>query len=98
MIKVTNGINVIEVSKGAYKDIYERQGYKPFKEVKKSPEKPQKAPESEEKQEDEIIQKPISNWNKEEVINFAKEHDIDISETKNVNEAKSIIKEFIDKM
>lgn len=94
MIKITNGINVIEVSKGAYKDIYEKQGYKPLEKKKEIPEK-----EAIEKvSEDEIIQKPISNWNKNEVIDFAKEHNVDISKTKNINEAKEIIKEYIDKM
>ena len=45
---------------------------------------------------EEILEKPISQWNKEEVKRFAAIKEIDISGTKNANEAKEIIKSFID--
>jgi hypothetical protein len=66
----------------------------------KAPEAP-KAPEVPEKTEDEIfveeiLEKPISQWNKEEIKRFAAINEIDISGTKNANEAKEIIKFFID--
>lgn len=43
----------------------------------------------------ELMEKPIANWNKEEIKKYASEFDIDISNTKNANEARSIIKESL---
>ena len=99
MVKITNGVNVFEVTRGAFDGIYSRQGYKLVDE--KAEAKTYKAPAVPEKTEDEIfveeiLEKPISQWNKEEVKRFAAIKEIDISGTKNANEAKEIIKSFID--
>lgn len=99
MVKITNGVNVFEVTKGAFDGIYSRQGYKLADE--KAEAKAPEAPAAPEKSEDdifveEILEKPISQWNKEEVKRFAAIKEIDISGTKNANEAKEIIKSFID--
>jgi hypothetical protein len=45
-----------------------------------------------------LIEKPISQWSKAEVKQFAAENDISLEGTKNVNEAKEIIKAYIDGM
>lgn len=98
MIKITNGIVTFEVTRGAYDEIYSHQGFKPVKEVA---EKKVAADEDvdnrtdDEKFADELVEKPISQWNKEEVKRFAAIRDIDISGTKNANEAKEIIKQFL---
>lgn len=99
MVKITNGVNVFEVTRGAFDGIYSRQGYKLVDE--KAEAKTPEAPDAPEKSEDdvfveEILEKPISQWNKEEVKRFAAIKEIDISGTKNANEAKEIIKSFID--
>lgn len=99
MVKITNGVNVFEVTRGAFDGIYSRQGYTIMDENKKA-EAPA-VPVVPEKTEDEIfveeiLEKPISQWNKEEVKRFAAIKEIDISGTKNANEAKEIIKSFID--
>ena len=99
MVKITNGVNVFEVTKGAFDGIYSRQGYKLVDE--KAEAKAYKTRAVPEKSEDdifveEILEKPISQWNKEEVKRFAAIKEIDISGTKNANEAKEIIKSFID--
>lgn len=99
MVKITNGVNVFEVTRGAFDGIYSRQGYKLVDEKVES--KAPKAPAASEKSDDEIfieeiLEKPISQWNKEEVKRFAAIKEIDISGTKNANEAKEIIKSFID--
>ena len=99
MVKITNGVNVFEVTRGAFDGIYSRQGYKLVDENKKT-EAPAE-PAAPKKTEDEIfveeiLEKPISQWNKEEVKRFAAIKEIDISGTKNANEAKEIIKSFID--
>lgn len=100
MVKITNGIVTFEVTRGAYDGIYSHQGFKPVNEVKKAEEKVA-ADEGvdnrtdDEKFADELVEKPISQWNKEEVKRFAAIRDIDISGTKNANEAKEIIKQFL---
>lgn len=99
MVKITNGVNTFEVTRGAFDGIYSRQGYtiidkeaiKPAEEVPQVPEKTE-----DELFLEEIQEKPISGWNKEEVKRFAALNNIDISGTKNANEAKAIIKEFLD--
>lgn len=96
MVKITNGVNTFEVTKGAFDGIYSHQGYKlvkyiPAQVVQDEPEKTE-----DEKFLDEIVLKPISQWNKEEVKRFAALRDIDITGTKNANEAKEIIKGFIE--
>lgn len=99
MVKITNGVNVFEVTRGAFDGIYSRQGYKLMDENKKA--KAAITPSVSKKSDDEIfveeiLEKPISQWNKEEVKRFAAIKEIDISGTKNANEAKEIIKSFID--
>ena len=99
MVKITNGMNVFEVTRGAFDGIYSRQGYKLIDEKVEA--KAPEAPTAPEKSEDEIfveeiLEKPISQWNKDEVKHFAAIKGIDISGTKNANEAKEIIKSFID--
>lgn len=97
MVKITNGVNIFEVTRGAFDGIYSRQGYTilndkvPGKQEIQVPEKTE-----DEKFLDEIIEKPISQWNKDEVKRFAALNEIDITGTKNANEAKEIIKSFIE--
>ena len=99
MVKITNGVNVFEVTRGAFDGIYSRQGYRLVNEKTeaKTPET-SKTPEKTENEifVEEILEKPISQWSKGEVKRFAAIKKIDISGTKNVNEAKEIIKSFID--
>lgn len=97
MVKITNGVNVFEVTRGAFEGIYSKQGYH-LMHKNKPAEEPPKAPE---KTEDElflevIVEKPLSQWGKDEVKRFANLKEIDISGTKNANEAKALIKEFLD--
>lgn len=100
MVKITNGVNVFEVTRGAFDGIYSRQGYRLVDE-KKSSNRAQRDNNPPEKSEDdlfleEIVEKPVSQWNKEEVKRFAALKEIDISGTKNVNEAKEIIKNTLE--
>ena len=99
MVKITNGKNIFEVTRGAFDGIYSRQGYTVLDENKASDviENSKVTEKSEdEKFIDELLEKPISQWNKEEVKRFAVLKEIDITGTKNVNEAKEIIKNFIE--
>lgn len=99
MVKITDGVNLFEVTRGAFDGIYSRQGYHLVNEDKKSDASTAPAIPKKSKDEifvEEILEKPISQWTKEEVKHFAAVKEIDISGTKNANEAKEIIKSFID--
>lgn len=93
MIKITNGFVECEVSKGAYNDIFRKQGFvivedEAEKEIK------EENRDSENKFV-ELLEKPLSTWTKEEVKTFADKNNIDITGTKNVGEAKNRIKAFL---
>ena len=97
MIKITNGVNVFEVTRGAFDEIYSRQGYSELDDAFNGA----NAPEVYEKSDDDlfvedILEKPISQWSKDEVKRFAGIKGIDITNTKSASEAKDIIKSFID--
>lgn len=44
----------------------------------------------------ELLEKPISQWSKEETAAFARENGIDTSRARKFNEAKDIIKRWLD--
>nr|DAM68055.1 MAG TPA: hypothetical protein [Caudoviricetes sp.] len=100
MVKITNFVNTFEVTQGAYDDIFKKQG---FELVEETPRKKKKATVEETKRTneeayiEELMEKPISQWNKEEVKTYASLKNIDISNTKNIGEARNIIKQSIDK-
>lgn len=103
MVKITNGRDVFEVTEGAFEGIFVHQG---FVKVDDKKDKPKiildeveipvvDAADEFDEVEDVENEKPVSQWTKAEVKEFAKTNGIDISGTKNVNEAKEIIKQFI---
>lgn len=107
MVKITNFVNTFEVTQGAYDDIFKKQG---FELVEEAPRKKKKATKKhvkeaveetkktdEEAYIEELMEKPISQWNKEEVKTYASLKNIDISNTKNIGEARNVIKHSIDK-
>lgn len=99
MIKITNFVNTFEVTQGAYDDIFKKQGFKLVegeKEDKKETVEETKKT-NEEAYIEELMEKPISQWNKGEVKTYASLKNIDISNTKNIGEARNIIKQSIDK-
>lgn len=99
MVKITNGIGVYEVTRGAYDGIYSHQGFqivgeedKPFME-----EDVKDSRTAEEIFVEEIGKKPISQWSKDEVKHYAAAKGIDLSGTKSVSEAKDVIKAEMNK-
>ena len=98
MVKITNFVNIYEVTQGAYDDIFKKQGFELVEdkeEKKETVEETKKT--NEEAYIEELMEKPISQWNKEEVKTYASLKNIDISNTKNIGEARNIIKQSIDK-
>ena len=101
MLKITNGVNVFEVTRGAFDGIYSRQGYRIMDEHKPTVNNMDGQPKTPEKSDDElfiesIIEKPLSQWNKDEIKRFAAIKEIDITGTKNAGEAKELIKAFLE--
>lgn len=104
MVKCTNGNIVISVTEGAYDSYFKDQGFTVIKENNAVESTPTfVAPDEEENEQDEgmldyineLKEKPISQWTKKEVRDFASFNNINISETKNVGQAKEIIRDFI---
>lgn len=105
MIKITNGREVFDIPKGAFPQ-FATQGYHIVEENGK---KISKASNSKEKEAKEIIdpevetpqeildleEKPIGQWSKDEVKMYAEFRGIDLHGTKNANEAKELIKQYL---
>lgn len=97
MVLITNGVDRFLVTKGAFNGVYSKQGYTIANDEKVAAAAQMPNPKTEnEKFLEEVEEKPLSQWSKEEVKKFAALKDIDISGTKNVNEAKALIKNFME--
>lgn len=92
MVRAVKGSRVITVSRSSYEKMFKNAGYvleeKIIKEVMNDFEE-------QEKQEEQNYEVPISEMTKEQLMNFAKEHNIDTSKAGNVREAKKIIQKAI---
>ena len=100
MVKCTNGSIVCTVTEGAYENYFKMQEYKVIVDnivhevIAEEVAEPTIVDAIDEF--DELLEKPISQWSKTEVKEFAAAKGIDISETRNVNQAKEIIKAYIE--
>lgn len=105
MIKITNGDVIYEVTRGAYETVYKPMGFYEFDgkpvehvddvvdDVADEPEQEVVGKQSEDDAWcDELEKKPIGQWNKAEVKQYASVKGIDITGTKSINEAKDRIK------
>lgn len=101
MVTIKNGDNIHVVTEGAYKEIFSRLGYEVISGKEEvSIETPIDMDDNIMNEEEMnfilgVEEKPISQWSKAEVKKYAELKRIDITGTKNVNEAKAIIKEFL---
>ena len=134
MVRITNGINTFEVTKGAFDGIFSHQGYHIVgcndnynlgckstsdvitddgnKNVNEDVDGNNVSNtvgnsddngnvNDDEKSEDdkyceEILEKPIAQWSKEEIKKFAEIKEIDITGTKNAGEARDRIKAYLE--
>lgn len=105
MIKITNGTEIYEVTRGAFETVYKPMGFyefdgKPVEHVDDTVEdvidEPKQEVDGEQSEDDawcdELEKKPIGQWNKSEVKQYASIKGIDITGTKSINEAKDRIK------
>lgn len=99
MVKVTNGIETFTIPEGAMA-VYKNMGFRKVGENKiTNKEKPVKAEKPKENNKsilEEIEEKPISQWNQEEVKEFAAAKGYDVSEAKSLKQAKAIIKKALE--
>ena len=95
MVTITNGKDIFTVTNGAFNAIYKKQGFTVYDQSNKEKPKHEYASEM---TDDEFVEhleeKPLNNWNKTDVKRYAEIFGIDISGTKNIDEARDIIREF----
>ena len=97
MITARKGDNIIKVSKHSFETMFKDKGY-----VVVSDEATEKVETviAEQIVEEEVVkteteETPISEMNKEQLMEYAKEHGIDTSKARNVREARQIIQKVI---
>ena len=98
MVTARRGQHTVRVSKHSYETLFRNKGYKIV-----GNEKDVVTPDADEEQvvdyveseEQEVETVPISEMNKEQLAEYAKEHGIDTSGARNVREARQIIQKAI---
>lgn len=97
MVRITNGIDIFEVTSGAFESVFSKQGYMKVVDTETAEEVKTEEVETAVNVDEfeELLEKPISQWNKTEVKKFAHVKGIDISGTKSIIEAKDIIKKHL---
>lgn len=97
MITARKGDNIIKVSKHSFETMFKDKGYAVVSdEVKEKVETVIAEPIVEEEVvKTETEETPISEMNKEQLMEYAKEHGIDTSKARNVREARQIIQKVI---
>ena len=98
MVTARRGQHTVRVSKHSYETLFRNKGYKIV-----GNEKDVVTPDADEEQvvdyveseEQEVETVPISEMNKEQLAEYAKEHNIDTSSARNVREARQVIQKAI---
>lgn len=98
MVTAIRGQHIVKVSKHSYETLFRNKGYKivddgKYTEVPDNDE--EQAVDYVESEEQEVETVPISEMNKEQLAEYAKEHSIDTSGARNVREARQIIQKAI---
>lgn len=100
-VTIQRGKHITKVSKNSYEKLFKDKGYKIVGEHKTNKQGEvimEDVPDEEVKEvehEEEIETIPVSEMNKEQLIEFAKEHGIDTTSARNVREARTIIQKAI---
>lgn len=91
MVRVVKGNRVITVSRKSYEKMFKNAGYVLEENIVK------KEVEDfvEQEEQEQNYEVPISEMTKEQLMEFAKEHNIDTSKAGNVREARKIIQKVI---
>ena len=98
MITARRGQHTVKVSKRSYETLFRNKGYRIVGDEKDMGSKDMDAEQIVgygEPEEQEVETVPISEMNKEQLAEYAKEHNIDTSGARNVREAGQIIQKAI---
>ena len=98
MVTARRGKHTIKVSKHSYETLFRNKGYRIVEDEKDMGVKDIDAEQTVdygEPEEQEVETIPISEMNKEQLAEYAKEHNIDTSGARNVREARQIIQKAI---
>lgn len=93
MVNIMKGEHTVKVSRQSYETMFKKNGYVIVDETKQNIDD---IVEDEQIEEDDSVDTiPISEMNKEQLMEYAKKHNIDTSKAKNVREARQIIQKAI---
>ena len=98
MVTARRGQHTVRVSKHSYETLFRNKGYRIVedeKDVVIPDVNEEQVIDYEESDEQEVETVPISEMNKEQLAEYAKEHNIDTSSARNVREARQIIQKAI---
>lgn len=98
MVTARRGQHTVRVSKHSYETLFRNKGYKIVgneKDVVTPDVNEEQVIDYVESEEQEVETVPISEMNKEQLAEYAKEHNIDTSSARNVREARQIIQKAI---
>lgn len=93
MVTARRGQHTVKVSKRSYETLFRNKGYRIVEDEKDMD--AEQTVDYGEPEEQEVETVPISEMNKEQLAEYAKEHNIDTSGARNVREAKQIIQKAI---
>lgn len=98
MVTARRGQHTVRVSKHSYETLFRNKGYRIVEDEKDvvNPDVDEEhVVDYEESEEQEVETVPISEMNKEQLAEYAKEHNIDTSSARNVREARQVIQKAI---
>lgn len=93
MVTARRGQHTVKVSKHSYETLFRNKGYRIVEDEKDM--NVEQVVDYGESEEQEVETVPISEMNKEQLAEYAKEHNIDTSGARNVREARQIIQKAI---
>lgn len=93
MVTARRGQHTVKVSKRSYETLFRNKGYRIVEDEKDMD--AEQTVDYGEPNEQEVETVPISEMNKEQLAEYAKEHNIDTSGARNVREARQIIQKAI---
>lgn len=93
MVNIMKGEHAVKVSRQSYETMFKKNGYVIVDETEHNIDD---IVEDEQIEEDDSVDTiPISEMNKEQLMEYAEKHNIDTSKAKNVREARQIIQKAI---
>lgn len=95
MVTITNGRHTTQVTKSVYKNVFKKIGYVIVEEAEKSADEHVGSVEERIDDDVEVDEIPVSEMNKEQLVEYARNHNIDTSSAKNVREARQMIQKAI---